>query len=535
MFRLLLCCCLLSAPLGAQDFAPVTVVCTEGPYELRSPLTDGQPYAYRWERSFDGGTSWSATGSNAAFLTVPSPTVGIRYRMVYGADTTCLEDATCRQTTATTELSVRIPTFSQGLTRCDGDTVFVGEVALTTAGNHRTVLRTAAGCDSIVNTFLQLRDRYADLYFLDRCAGEDVNGTTVFRDTTIVEHLTASTGCDSTVTYEVNVSLDANAGLVIDGPAAACAADGPPTLRAPGGYAGYRWSTGETGQSITPAAGGTYRLTVTDVTGCVRELSHELSLHDLAIGEVATNAPACPGSDDGSLTISATGDDLLYSVDGGASFRMTPVFNELAAGDYDVVVENAAGCQVATSITVPAAPELNLTSDAVAEQVIERGDSLPLRLTANFPVTEWRWTPARWTSRLDSVTTLLFPTVDADFRVEAVAAGGCAVSDTFRITVLDSRRYFAPTAFSPNGDDRNDVWRLFPGPRATAISDLQIADRWGGIRYVQPEAALPPEEAGWDGTENGTPLPPGNYLYSAAIRFADGSTLPVRGQITLLR
>ncbi|MEO0731490.1 MAG: T9SS type B sorting domain-containing protein [Bacteroidota bacterium] len=536
MFRSLLwCCCLLSALLGAQDFAPVTVVCTEGPYVLRSPLTDANPRTYRWERSFDGGTSWAATGTDAPELPINNPVPGIRYRLLYGTNTACLEDPTCRQITSATELFVQIPTFNQGLTRCAGDTVFVGAQALTTAGNHRTVLRTTGGCDSIVNTFLQLRDRYAELYFLDRCVGEEVNGIPITRDTTIVQSFVAATGCDSTVTYEVNVALDANAGLTISGPDVTCPGEAPPTLSGPGGYASYRWSTGARGQSINPAASGTYELTVTDVTGCARELRHELLIAELALGEIMTTAPACPDGDDGGLVIQTNGgEDLLYSIDGGETFRMSPEFAGLAAGDYPLVVENAVGCRVGMTTTVPSAPALQLASDFAGEQTIERGDSLALRITANFPVAEWRWSPARWMHQADSATTLLFPAVDVNFRVEAAAAGGCAVSDTFSIIVRDSRRYFAPTAFSPNGDDRNDVWRIFPGPRATAVSDLQIADRWGGIRYVQA-GDFPPEEVGWDGTENGTPLPPGNYLYSAAIRFADGSTLPVQGQFTLLR
>ncbi|MFT6000515.1 MAG: hypothetical protein ACI81P_002977, partial [Neolewinella sp.] len=40
---------------------------------------------------------------------------------------------------------------------------------------------------------------------------------------------------------------------------------------------------------------------------------------------------------------------------------------------------------------------------------------------------------------------------------------------------------------------------------------------------------------GWDGTDQGQLLPPGTYIYSATLRYTDGSHQVVRGQITLMR
>ncbi|MEM9261261.1 MAG: hypothetical protein AAGA62_16595, partial [Bacteroidota bacterium] len=209
MYRLYLSfCCCLSFALGAQDFALTTVVCQDGPYLLQSPLTDGLSYHYQWERSFDGGSSWMATGSDAPELPVNSPTAGIRYRFHYAATTTCLTDPACRQTTGATELLVQIPTFNQGRTVCAGDTLFVGSTALTTAGNHRTVIQTENDCDSIVNTFLQILPAHDELFFVDLCSGEDFLGRTFSRDTIIIDVHTATNGCDSINRYEINVSLD---------------------------------------------------------------------------------------------------------------------------------------------------------------------------------------------------------------------------------------------------------------------------------------------------------------------------------------
>lgn len=528
------CFCLFSGFIAGQDFPAATTVCTEGAYLLRSPLTDGQSYQYQWERSFDGGTSWSSTGTNQPELSINNPTAGISYRLAYASDATCLADAACRQTTSATRLTISIPTFSQGLTRCQGDTAFVGGTPLTTAGNHRIVLKTADGaCDSIVNTFLQLRPAYDELYFVDLCPGEQFRGQAVSQDTTLTETFTAASGCDSTVTFEVAVAFATRP--VITGPARICAGESA-SLQVAGEFSRYAWSTGNDGDDATVTQPGIYRLTLTDFSGCTLELSHDLAVTSLSIDRVDATPPACPGSSTGTIALAASGDtDLLYSIDGGNRFQQDLTFNNLPAGDYEVVAENADGCRATTNTTLPDAPPLNLTTELPNEITIERGDSLPLTLATDFSVVEYRWSGASFLSCDDCPNPVAFPSVDTKFRVAAIAAGGCSVTDSIMVLVKDNRRFYAPTAFSPNGDDRNDRWQIFAGPRTEAVLGLQIADRWGGVRYRQTEAELPPAEAGWDGTDQGQPLPPGNYVYSAILRFTDGSRQVVKGEITLLR
>jgi gliding motility-associated-like protein len=527
-------CCLLPGLLAAQDFPPNTTVCTEGAYTLMSPLTDGQVYLYQWERSFDGGTSWNATGAGDVTLTINNPTSGISYRMAYALSPGCLADVACRQVTSGTRLSVAIPAFSQGLTRCEGDTAFVGTTPLTTAGNHRTVLRTADGaCDSIVSTFLQILPAYEELYLIDLCPGELFRGQPISRDTSYTERFTTVGGCDSSATYEISVAFATQP--EITGPERICAGERA-SLEVAGAFASYAWSTGNDGDDAPVSAPGTYTLTLTDFNGCTLELSHDLAVTDLTIDQVTPMSPACPGGTSGTLALVASGDtDLLYSIDNGQSFQLEPNFTDLSAGSYDLTVENADGCSVTSTATLTAPPALNLTTTLPPETTIERGDSFPLTLATDFMVAEYRWSGASFLSCNDCPDPMAFPTIDTKFQVEAIAAGGCSVTDSVLVRVKDSRRFYAPTAFSPNGDDQNDRWQIFTGPRTEAIVGLQIADRWGGVRFQQQESELPPAEAGWDGTDQGQPLPSGTYIYSATLRYTDGSHQVVRGQITLMR
>lgn len=96
--------------------------------------------------------------------------------------------------------------------------------------------------------------------------------------------------------------------------------------------------------------------------------------------------------------------------------------------------------------------------------------------------------------------------------------GSCFATDTVRITVIDSAQVdcndvFVPNAFTPNGDDLNDVFgisnRFFLGE----FIALEIYDRWGSQVFRSTE----PFEK-WDGTFNGEDSIPDLYLYKLYYR-----------------
>ena len=61
----------------------------------------------------------------------------------------------------------------------------------------------------------------------------------------------------------------------------------------------------------------------------------------LDIGNVITTPVSCAGAGDGAITIlaNAGGGQISYSVDGGANFQLTPTFNSLTPGIYNIVVK----------------------------------------------------------------------------------------------------------------------------------------------------------------------------------------------------
>ncbi len=113
----------------------------------------------------------------------------------------------------------------------------------------------------------------------------------------------------------------------------------------------YLWSSGETTASITPAASGTYSLTVTDAAGCTLSSSIEFSLQPALQASLSTTDPVCTNGRDGSIDLSVTGGSGAYTYlwSNGAT---TEDLANLKAGNYTVVITSASGCTAQLSATI---------------------------------------------------------------------------------------------------------------------------------------------------------------------------------------
>lgn len=95
--------------------------------------------------------------------------------------------------------------------------------------------------------------------------------------------------------------------------------------------------------------------------------------------------------------------------------------------------------------------------------------------------------------------------------------------------VIDVHNVFIPNAFTPDGDDLNDIFEVVTF--GIEGFTLDIFDRWGKLIFSNGgNMDLP-----WKGTFNGEPLAEGAYVYKVVARKIDGSTSTYQGTVTLLR
>ena len=91
-----------------------------------------------------------------------------------------------------------------------------------------------------------------------------------------------------------------------------------------------------------------------------------------------------------------------------------------------------------------------------------------------------------------------------------------------------------PTAFSPNGDNINDLL-LVHGQSESRVRTFRVYDRWGEMIYEAANFAFNDANTGWDGNFRSQPMDPGVFVWVLEAEFADGHTEVFRGNTTLVR
>lgn len=87
-----------------------------------------------------------------------------------------------------------------------------------------------------------------------------------------------------------------------------------------------------------------------------------------------------------------------------------------------------------------------------------------------------------------------------------------------------------PTAFSPNGDNNNDVFRPVGSALYTRDFDMSIWNRWGQEVFRSTDPGL-----GWDGTMKGQQVQTGVYAYIVTYKNINNESKVLKGNLTLLR
>ena len=118
------------------------------------------------------------------------------------------------------------------------------------------------------------------------------------------------------------------------------------------------------------------------------------------------------------------------------------------------------------------------------------------------------------------------------FKADVVATTDVGCKDSLTLyTKIVSKLYLA-NVFSPNGDGRNDLWRI---PKEYLFPDLEIEifNRWGALVW---SAKGDKAARGWDGrSNNGKHLPIGTYWYVIKFNINSDDWKPLTGSVTIVK
>ena len=144
------------------------------------------------------------------------------------------------------------------------------------------------------------------------------------------------------------------------------------------------------------------------------------------------------------------------------------------------------------------------------------------------------WTPTTDLSVTNDFQTTATPAESTTYTLSTLAQDGCTQTDTVRINVISDEdisceNLLLPSAFTPNGDGLNDLYRISNTFIIETLESFEILDRWGTRVFLTSEV-----NAGWDGTFNGNPVNPGHYVYKVNYTCRSGEFSKLGG-FTVLR
>ena len=197
---------------------------------------------------------------------------------------------------------------------------------------------------------------------------------------------------------------------------------------------------------------------------------------------------------------------------------------------YTAIVFFEDGCMVMDSITVEVS-DLDRFSASADPDTIFFGESTTLTATPEEGAT-YMWEPSDVLETPDANTTVAIPDQSTTFSVKITDAGGCMTTKEVPVVVImvqcEPPFVFLPNAFSPNGDNSNDV--LFVRGKYIEEMDFFIYDRWGQLVFESHNPDL-----GWDGTFKGNELAPDVYGYYLRVLCIGGDQHMEKGNVTILQ
>ncbi|BAV08350.1 gliding motility-associated C-terminal domain-containing protein [Filimonas lacunae] len=93
---------------------------------------------------------------------------------------------------------------------------------------------------------------------------------------------------------------------------------------------------------------------------------------------------------------------------------------------------------------------------------------------------------------------------------------------------LLAKEVYVPNAFTPNGDGKNDEFKVYGNGIATI--QLKIFNQWGELVFTTSDV-----NKAWDGTFNGKQQPVGVYIYAVKLVLTTGEEVVRKGDINLVR
>ncbi len=281
----------------------------------------------------------------------------------------------------------------------------------------------------------------------------------------------------------------------------------------------FLWNTipVETTATITGLANGVYTVTITDYNSCITTAAGLVDEPNAFFADLGPDISVC-GLLNEVLDPDVPNGSYLWS-----NGSTTETITATMFGVYSITATDMSNCISVDSVELL---ESFFTPQVIGDTVILENGEIELFALGGD---QYSWWPAGGLSCTNCATPVASPLDSTTYFVEIQQAGGCIDTLTVNVGVVDSYLPFVevPTAFSPNGDGRNDFFTV-PFIEFFPENSFTVINRWGDVVYTAN-----PYQNDWAGTYDGKPLPQGTYYYLLELNVNEYKAF--KGPITILK
>ena len=159
------------------------------------------------------------------------------------------------------------------------------------------------------------------------------------------------------------------------------------------------------------------------------------------------------------------------------------------------------------------------------ESVIQLGDIVELEVVPESG--NILWTPSNFLSCDTCATVLATPEYSIYYTVSKEDESGCITNQVVFIEVIEPE-IFIPSAFSPNGDQINDVLYILD-ENINTLTYFRIYNRWGELLFMTSNL-----NEGWNGFWNGTLQEMDTYIYDIELINSQDLMIQLSGSVLLI-
>jgi len=287
--------------------------------------------------------------------------------------------------------------------------------------------------------------------------------------------------------------------------------------------------------TVSPAASTYYYVTAANASSCVTYDSVLVTVIQPFKLKANPGLKICIGST-GQLSVSGAS---TYKWITGTGLSDTlipnPIITTSTNQAYTVVGYDSDGCFTDTAVinaTITARPTVTASPHAVT---INAGTDVQVMATGSADVVRYAWTPADYLQCAACAITTSSPKMPVVYTITATNQYGCTANDTVRVNLVCAESLiYIPTAFTPNGDGRNDRF-ILSGNGIKLVKHIAIFARQGEKVFERSNIQSNDVANSWDGTLNGIQSAGGAYVFMAEIECVTGETYKYKGTITLIR